>query len=591
MMSALLRNFLACPRHRRRGIRPSNRRLQLEPLESRQLLSASASVADPAVTVGPVLRIINGTPTSAWEGVGLLGDTSGYFCSGVLIAPQYVLTAGHCAVGVASTAGRFKLGTSVYNTSQVTVHPQYNANAEPDLSNDIAIYKLSQAVTSVPSYPIYRSTPQVGQVLTLVGFGEGGTGATGGQGDFGTKRVGTTPIDAVTAKMVWWNFDNESESNTAPGDSGGPAYLNVNGTYYVAGITSGGSKANAGLGDESYDTRVDAYAAWIDSIVGGTVSLPTVRLVATDATAAETASGVTANPGVFTISRTGVTTAALTVNYAISGTATNGVDYTTLGSSVVIPAGSASATITVTPRDDSQVESTETVSLTLAASSSYTVNAAQSSAVVSILDNDVSTKPTNDNFANRLAITGGQVTASNASATRERSEPKNDGAPGGKSLWWSWTAAASGTVVMTTAGSSFDTTLGVYTGTALGSLNTIASNDDDPTADVLTSRVRFSAVAGQTYQISVDGYSGDAGTIVLTVTAPAASRVATAPQATTGTASSPTLATAATTTPAENVTSATAPRTALSVAYSRQVDLAFSQGDSLSPDPVEELFR
>ena len=145
---------------------------------------------------------------------------------------------------------------------------------------------------------------------------------------------------------------------------------------------------------------------------------------------------------------------------------------------------------------------------------------------------------------------------------------------------------------MTTAGSSFDTTLGVYTGTTLGRLNTIASNDDDDTSDVLTSRVSFSAVAGQTYQISVDGYYGDSGTIVLTVTPPAASRVATTPQATTGAASSPTLATATTpTTPAGNGTSATAPCTALSVAYSRQVDLAFSQEDSLSPDPVEELFR
>ena len=296
MFRSLLGTFTTRRRRHKSHLRPNHRQLRLEPLESRQLLSADTSLVGPAAQTAPVLRIINGTPTSAWEGVGLLGDTSGYFCSGVLIAPQYVLTAGHCAVGVANTQGRFKLGTSVYSTSQVTVHPQYNANAEPDLSNDIALYKLSQAVTNVPSYPIYRSTPQVGQVLTLVGFGEGGTGATGGQGDFGTKRVGTTPIDAVTTKMIWWNFDNESESNTAPGDSGGPAYLNVNGTYYVAGITSGGSKANAGLGDESYDTRVDAYAAWIDSIVGNVVSLPTVSLVATDASAAETASGVTANP-------------------------------------------------------------------------------------------------------------------------------------------------------------------------------------------------------------------------------------------------------------------------------------------------------
>ncbi len=104
-------------------------------------------------------------------------------------------------------------------------------------------------------------------MLTLVGFGEGGTGASGGNGDFGIKRIGTTPIDGVQPHLVTWNFDNEKESNTAPGDSGGPAYIQSGGVYYVAGVTSGGTRDNAGLGDFSFDTRVDAYAAWIDSIV------------------------------------------------------------------------------------------------------------------------------------------------------------------------------------------------------------------------------------------------------------------------------------------------------------------------------------
>src|SRR5206468_2811748 len=64
------------------------------------------------------------------------------------------------------------------------------------------------------------------------------------------------------------------ESNTAPGDSGGPAYLHVNGTYYVAGVTSGGDRDDSAIGDHSFDTRVDAYAAWIDSIVGTTTPPP-----------------------------------------------------------------------------------------------------------------------------------------------------------------------------------------------------------------------------------------------------------------------------------------------------------------------------
>jgi len=71
---------------------------------------------------------------------------------------------------------------------------------------------------------------------------------------------------------------------------------------------------------------------------------PTVTVVASDATASETG-----DTGAFTVSRTGGTASALTVNYALSGTAQNGSDYQQLAASVTIPAASSSATITVTP--------------------------------------------------------------------------------------------------------------------------------------------------------------------------------------------------------------------------------------------------
>src|SRR5256714_13893801 len=62
----------------------------------------------------------------------------------------------------------------------------------------------------------------------------------------------------------------------------------------------------------------------------------------------------------FTVSRAANTSTALTVNYTLSGTAQNGSDYEQLGTSVTIAAGAASATVTVTPIDDSQVEGNET---------------------------------------------------------------------------------------------------------------------------------------------------------------------------------------------------------------------------------------
>lgn len=111
--------------------------------------------------------------------------------------------------------------------------------------------------------------------------------------------------------------------------------------------------------------------------------LPIVTIAAGDPNAAE--AGV--DPGVFTVSRTGGTSAALTVNYLIDGSAANGADFASISGSIQIPAGSASATIIVSPVDDAAVEGAETVVLTLAANAGYTVGSA-SAAAVTIADND-----------------------------------------------------------------------------------------------------------------------------------------------------------------------------------------------------------
>ena len=76
------------------------------------------------------------------------------------------------------------------------------------------------------------------------------------------------------------------------------------------------------------------------------------------------------------------------------------------------------------------------------------------------------TRPPNDNFANSTAISGSVITktGTNVNATKESGEPNHAGNTGGKSVWWSWTAPGSGRVTITTAGSAFDTILGVYKG-------------------------------------------------------------------------------------------------------------------------------
>ena len=114
---------------------------------------------------------------------------------------------------------------------------------------------------------------------------------------------------------------------------------------------------------------------------------PIITVVATDPSAAETITGTPTNPGVFTLSRTGATTSALTVNLAMSGMATNGSDYSTIASTATFAAGSATALVNLNVIDDTLAEGTETAILNLIAGEGYLLGSS-ANATVTIADNE-----------------------------------------------------------------------------------------------------------------------------------------------------------------------------------------------------------
>jgi hypothetical protein len=175
--------------------------------------------------------------------------------------------------------------------------------------------------------------------------------------------------DALTYQ---WAFTSVPAGNTATlsgASSVAPAFTpNVTGSYVV------------GL------TVTDANGATATGSVTVTVYTPaSVTVAASDASASETGP----DAGSFTFTRTGSTAAPLVVAYSIGGTASNGSDYLALSGTVTIPAGQASALVTLTPVDDGACEGSETVVLSVLAGSAYTVPAGGSSATVTIADNDL----------------------------------------------------------------------------------------------------------------------------------------------------------------------------------------------------------
>ncbi len=121
-----------------------------------------------------------------------------------------------------------------------------------------------------------------------------------------------------------------------------------------------------------------------------------------------------------------------------------------------------------------------------------------------------------------LSSPGGSFVDTNVGTTGETGEPLTLGNGSLNTQWYSWTAPSSGFVSFGTCnptGSSltnFDTTIGVYTGNAVNALTQIGFNDDTTGCNSVVnanygSTVAFTAVAGTTYRIQVDGYASATG--------------------------------------------------------------------------------
>jgi len=236
---------------------------------------------------------------STYDAVGeILLSTSGGGVrgTGVLIAANYVLTAAHVLDDPTSTNVSFTLRDG---TSRAGANWSIHANWTGSLSNgyDIAVLELASDITGAPAASLYAGTGEVNQQLTMVGYGRTGTGTTGDTLASGTRRagqniadgfgggiVGSMNLSGYASHIVFADFDEPGdpteslmgsntpvalEASTAPGDSGGGAFIGAQ----LAGITSFGASidgaTNSDYGDLMGFTRVSSFISWIDIQTGG----------------------------------------------------------------------------------------------------------------------------------------------------------------------------------------------------------------------------------------------------------------------------------------------------------------------------------
>lgn len=137
------------------------------------------------------------------------------------------------------------------------------------------------------------------------------------------------------------------------------------------------------VGFDPRSARSSGFAASGDlqTIKAALQASNSVSVTASDASAVEPASGVGTETGAFLIRRSGNLN-AITVTYSLGGPATAGVDYETLSGSVTLGVGVNSAYVTVTPKADATVESSEAVILTVNSAAGYNVASPASAAVL-----------------------------------------------------------------------------------------------------------------------------------------------------------------------------------------------------------------
>src|SRR5882757_1516809 len=135
----------------------------------------------------------------AYASVGSLVINGAINGSGILIAPDWVLTAAHLLA--AATSGTFNINGVDYTSTEFYRNPGWTGG--PNNINDIGLVHLSSSLNAIPPAMLYTGTSEFGQVGTYVGYGFTGTGLTGYQTALGIqKRAFQNVIDG--------NFGNPS---------------------------------------------------------------------------------------------------------------------------------------------------------------------------------------------------------------------------------------------------------------------------------------------------------------------------------------------------------------------------------------------
>jgi hypothetical protein len=249
--------------------------------------------------------------------------------------------------------------------------------------------QLSSGVTQIfSSIGAFAALKADGSVVTWgVEAWGGDSSGLGGQLSSGVTQI-VSSLSAFAAlkadgSVVTWGADNSGGDSSEVAGQLSSGVRQIFSNYYAfAALKADGSVVTWGNGINGGDSS--GVAPWLFNVVAFANpftddrlvfdELPSISLAVSPASAGEDGTADL----IYTFTRAGATTSELTVNYTVGGTATLGTDYTGISElavpkAITFAAGSATATVLISPIADTENEQDETVILTLAPGTGYTI--------------------------------------------------------------------------------------------------------------------------------------------------------------------------------------------------------------------------